>query len=707
MRLRSFTLLTTLVSCSAASAAAMSWPMPHHGGPHGRMGRMEGDHRPLVPIDTEEAERRQGGPKPGGGGIWPSSSSHWADVPSDLGRSNAWKSWGKHAQQVRDVPKSVFSDDDEGEAHAKRHVGGPKGNLQTVQQYEFEDEFGEGFDESDVPQAPSGFGGRAPPSKNPYETEEESYRNQYEDEEESEPSSFSSPSFPPQSGGGQRFSPPEHHHQQRYTAPPSFAEEYQGVEEGQHSQGGSRSPLGTPSGIRSAFPTNFEDFKQSVAVESSADPFSGDRSVPDTFSHHSSSFPQPQNSFKRETGGFGSGFAGGFGGNEASSNQDDIVEFDPQGQGLRVTREYSHKENFGGGNGNPEEEDIDPYAQRGRPERKNKIDPTTYNPYGTTINHIPDGDRQSHSYASFTPPGSAASYHGSRGGEEQPERQSPPREYEEEARPGSYQGQYSPSGPEDEGSYPSRPESSFFGGRSDPSAQGGQFEQIKKMGDDILDEQFNKFNDQFENHNRGSNTEEDYHVKDGGDDYKYERVNYREPIQSLYSREQEKKAKKPEEEDREYGTSYGAIEAYQGEYNSDNDKNYRPGRHNYEPDEDEETPRGRYEEIDPNEAQFRSSIGKDSLKKFKDAADVHDDDDGYYIPKQPEEGEEEEEEEEEGEGPGANRYRYGGGQAQRRSFEDFRKEFEGNRPSKPQDQMEQDATRIARTFSWGKTDFAA
>ncbi len=49
-----------------------------------------GGHRSLLPNDelTERRSRMASSP------IWPSSSSHWADVPSDLGSSDGWGSWG-------------------------------------------------------------------------------------------------------------------------------------------------------------------------------------------------------------------------------------------------------------------------------------------------------------------------------------------------------------------------------------------------------------------------------------------------------------------------------------------------------------------------------------------------------------------------------------------------------------------------------------
>ena len=124
------------------------------------------------------------------------------------------------------------------------------------------------------------------------------------------------------------------------------------------------------------------------------------------------------------------------------------------------------------------------------------------------------------------------------------------------------------------------------------------------------------------------------------------------------------------------------------EYNSDNDKNYRPERHNYEEEEDEDKARGRYEEIDLNKARFESSLGKDSLKHFKEDADAHDDDNGYYMPAEPKD---------EVEDPEGSRYKYGGGQAQRRSFDDIRLDFER------QDKAEQEAAaRVARSFLWKK-----
>ena len=410
--------------------------------------------------------------------LWPSSESHWADVPSDLGRTDVWANWGSKSPTVQAVKGKVNVDFPGGSSHgigSQREIHPP--SFLRGHSLSFRPSDSASYDDSTFEIGEDDLDG-------------ESHEANFE-----------------RTGGGSGFVPP-----------------------------------------------NFADFKQSVQVE---------HTFGDSGEDEASDEAYRPNSFTRYQQNFQSRNPSSVGGLRP------FIVYEPSSEGVRVTQEFNSQHSF----------DSPPSPPVYRPQRETVK-------YGTTINHVPNGQ----SYSTFTnlPSSTTSNRH------RPPLSSSPPVpsfninpntagyihnsgindgvDYDDGSSEESFSGPGGYGSPHhhNQHHHQSRYEELGEPAHSGPSGSGvgsSSFENVRGFGDDILDSHFNQFQSDFESsHNRdgGVDVQENFGHRDRGESgYQYRKVNYREPIQRLYNKED------PDEESREYGSSYGTVEAYKGEYDSD------------------------------------------------------------------------------------------------------------------------------------------
>lgn len=392
------------------------------------------------------------------------------------------------------------------------------------------------------------------------------------------------------------------------SSPSSFeghqSESYEEVRSPQASGGGSSSFQGfqRPAGFANVFPQSFESFKENIGKQA-------------TFS------PPQQPSFHSSPSG--SSFVEGndesdFVIDESEFIDEEPVDFKngypadihyqsgPSGDGVRIRQEFGSHQSF-----------DSPPSGYNRPERA----PAQEVSY---VSHEPS----THSYPSY----------GARPSAPQP-------------RPPQQNVYYR--------SKPSGPPSSHQSGRV---SSNNQFDEIKNLGDDLIDAQYEEFNDEYERHNRGATTDDKYQLKKNGDKkFKYKMVDYRKPIQRVYDKE-------PEHEENDYGTNYGALEIYSGGYESDKydpEQYARDEENNPDPGEmydamEEEHPQMQAYERQRGGPKLRRQ-GQQQQQEVEEVDDFDveerdpdDNEEGYYVPVEAREAPEENEEEQ-GRGQGQDR----------------------------------------------------
>lgn len=710
--------------------------------------------------------------------LWPSSSSHWADVPSALTKSSDWHQWGAGSSAQGD-PNSLYGGSDDGEPPVrKRHITkgagyGQENNFDEeggngeLEEEDFsspgpgqgyEEEGSDGYHGGDVSAfgGPSGF-----EAQGGFEEEQDGYQGS--------PSGYNSQQgvfeghegdFDEQQGG---FEGPQGGFEATRFQPPPNRQSHDNDYEPQVVDRGSSSPIGHPAGFQSAFPNNFEKFKESVQVETT---------------HPYTNEGDSNNGFAPQ--GFPSNFPAGFPGN---------IKFQPSSDHVKVTQEFHSNQNFGGPEDyqrpqSPPRFSPPSYSVPGqltplqRPERE-----SSPNQFENTVQH---GTGESHSYFSHGDFGSKTPSHNSNshivplpqgnsqifggpppsyGGPPPPSYGGPPPNYGPPPPnyggspqvfgrpPPSFGGPPSPpayshipsyGGPSSSIPYsgsppksfppkkpkshkrkpsyspppPPSPAQSYTDNKSfNPPSTKSQFDEIKEIGDDIIDSQFQEFNDRFSSHTKGVDTDEDFHNSDRDEqNFKYNKVNYREPISKIYKHEEP-------EENIEYGTSYGAVEAYKGGFESDKP---HPA-HMMLNDDDDEAEGKRSDAIDPNQykppvsesySPYNEEIAKqeEEMNRYRTQAQGEEsDDDGYYIPSFPQDEEETDQESEEKAKDESNSSKRHSGRYDDEDKRRNRQKYRGKSVNAVEDEVdrsgsfsdddlidEEEAKRWARMYEWRK-----
>lgn len=475
---------------------------------------------------AEVAEKRLQSP------AWPSSTSHWADVPTNFGANNNWQKWGASAGAVHAVPQTVYG--------------------------------------SAVPQ-------QSDPSQQPFKRHINTQSN---------PSTSTFNHYAPAPAPQSSYQPP---------APAPSYYQYQSQPQPQPQQ----QPLTIPTTFAQAFPTGFEQFKKSVQVDTTVNPYVPEQSQPNFGSHKPTFNPYGSTVDEDEDDGFETeeveseeptGFGNGFTFPRA-------IQFKPAKEAVKVTEEYEAQENFD--SPLPTGTGFRPSTGFGqRPERETGVN------FGSSINHHPQGNSQS--YSTFS----------------SGQNQDPPSSGVTPFFPTSQETQTggSPFFTSNTPVYHPKQSESPKAGPHTPQGSSHYGHHVSAPDDEGFYEYEEYDDDSFNSKGHGVNDEVSYSTNNGGDNrVQYVQQDYRQPIQKIYN------GQPPQHEEEAYGGNYGHVNAYSGGYTKDK----------YDPQE-------YYNDDMPIPVEGREpQQNRPKRRQFRPRPD-DEDEDGYYVPKEAQEEEQDE-----------------------------------------------------------------